>query len=57
MTKKTWEVVGKLAMIPSLRGIGLFRGKLINLCERLTQISMSTHATLTKEEFGVVKIY
>jgi hypothetical protein len=38
-------------MIPSLGGIGLFRGKLITLCGRLTQISMSTHGTSIEEEF------
>ena len=42
-------------MIPSLGEIGLFRGKLITLCRRLTQISMSAHGTLTEEEFEVVK--
>jgi hypothetical protein len=42
-------------MIPSLGGIGLFKGKLITLCGRLTQISMSGHGTLTEEYFEVVK--
>ena len=42
-------------MIPSLGGIGLFRGKLITLCGRLTQISMSAHGTLIEEDFEVVK--
>jgi hypothetical protein len=55
MTERTWELLGKPAMIPSLGGIGLFRVKLINLCGRLTQISMSTNGTLTEEEFEVVK--
>jgi hypothetical protein len=55
MTERTWEAVGKPAMTPSLGGIGLFRGKLITLCGRLTQISMSAHGTSTKEEFKVVK--
>jgi uncharacterized transporter YbjL len=32
MTEKTWELLGDPAMIPSLGGIGLFRGKLITLC-------------------------
>ena len=35
MTKSTWEILGRPAMVPSLRGIGLFRGKLITLCGRL----------------------
>ena len=42
-------------MIPSLGGIRLFRGKLINLCGRLTQTSMSSHGTSTEEEFEIVK--
>ena len=42
-------------MIPSLGGIGLFRGKLITLCGRLTQIFMSAHGTSTEENFEVVK--
>jgi hypothetical protein len=36
MTKRTWEILGDIAMSPSLGGIGLFRGKLMTLCERLT---------------------
>jgi hypothetical protein len=55
MTKRTWEILGKPSMIPSLGRIGLFREKLITLCERLTQTSMSVHGTSTKEEFEVVK--
>jgi hypothetical protein len=46
MIERTWEVVGKPIMILSLRGIGLFRGRLITLCGRLTQISMRAHGTL-----------
>jgi hypothetical protein len=42
-------------MVPSLGGIGLFRGKLITLCGRRTQPSMSAHGTLTKEEFEIIK--
>jgi hypothetical protein len=42
-------------MIPSLGGIGLFRGKMINLCGRLTQISMSSHGIAIEEYFKVVK--
>jgi hypothetical protein len=55
MTERTWETLGKPAMIPSLGGIGLFRGKLITLCGRLTQISMSAHGTSTEEDFEIVK--
>ena len=55
MTESTWEILGKPAMIPSLGGIGLFRGKLINLCGRLSQTSMSAHGTSTEEYFEVFK--
>jgi hypothetical protein len=55
MTKRTWEAIGKPSMIPSLGGIGLFRGKLINLCENLTQISMNANGTLTEEDFEIIK--
>jgi hypothetical protein len=55
MTERTWEILGKPAMIPSLGGIRLFRGKLITLCGRLTQISMNTHETSSEEYFEVVK--
>jgi hypothetical protein len=55
MTERIWEILGKPAMVPSLGGIGLFKGKMINLCGRLTQISMSAHGTLTEEEFKIVK--
>jgi hypothetical protein len=55
MIEITWETLGNPAMIPSLGGIGLFRGKLITLCGRLTQISMSSNGTSTEEYFEVVK--
>jgi hypothetical protein len=54
-TERTWEILGKPTMIPSLGGIGLFRGKLITLCGILTQISMNAHGTSMEEEFEVVK--
>jgi hypothetical protein len=43
MTERTWEILGKPAMVPSLGGIGLFKGKMITLCGRHTQITMSAH--------------
>ena len=42
-------------MVPSLGGIGLFKGKMITLCGRLTHVPMSAHGTSTKEEFEVIK--
>jgi hypothetical protein len=49
ITERTWETLGKPAMIPSLGGIGLFRGKMINLCGKLTHISMRAHGTSIEE--------
>jgi hypothetical protein len=47
--------LGKPVIVPSLGGIGLFRGNLITLCGRLTQTSMSAHGTSTEEEFEIIK--
>jgi hypothetical protein len=55
MIKRTWEAIGKPAMIPSLGGIGLFRGKMINLYGRLSQIPMIDNGTLTEEYFEIIK--
>jgi hypothetical protein len=55
MTESTWEILGKPAMIPSLGGIGLFKGKMITLCGRLTHVPMVSHGASTEEEFEVVK--
>jgi hypothetical protein len=55
MTERTWEAIGGPAMTPSLGGIGLFRGKLLNLCGRLTQIPMTVNGTSTEEDFEIIK--
>jgi hypothetical protein len=55
MTESTWEILGKPAMVPSLEGIGLFKGKLITLCGILTHVPMIAHGTLIEEEFEVIK--
>jgi hypothetical protein len=55
MKKRTWELLGKPPMTPSLGGIGIFRGKMINLCGKLTQISMNANGTLTEEYFEIIK--
>jgi hypothetical protein len=55
MTESTWEILGKPAMIPSLGGIGLFKGKMITLCGRLTHVPMVSHGASTEEEFEVIK--
>jgi hypothetical protein len=55
MTESTWETLGRPAMIPSLGGIGLFRGKLITLCGRIAQLPMSVNGTSTEEDFEIIK--
>jgi hypothetical protein len=55
MLESTWEILGKPSMIPSLGGIGLFKGKMITLCVRLTHVPMISHGTSTEEEFEVIK--
>ena len=55
MTKRTWEDIGRFAMIPSLGGLGLFRGKLVNLCGRIAQIPMNANGTSTEEDFEIIK--
>jgi hypothetical protein len=49
MIESTWEILGRPAMVPSLGGIGFFRGKLITLCGRLAQTYMHAHGTSTEE--------
>jgi hypothetical protein len=55
MTERTWEAIGRLVMIPSLGGIRLFKGKLINLCGNLTWIPMNANGTSTEEDFEIIK--
>jgi hypothetical protein len=47
MPERTREAIRRLAMIPSLGGISLFRGSLVNLCGRLAWIPMNFDGTLT----------
>jgi hypothetical protein len=53
MSESTWETLGKPAMIPSLGRLGLFKGKLINLCGRLTHVPMIAHGASNEEEFVI----
>ena len=54
MPESAWKILGKIAMIPSLGGIRLFKGKMITLCGRLTHVPMVAHGASMKEEFKVV---
>jgi hypothetical protein len=55
MTKRTWEILGKPTVIPSLRRIILFKGKMITLCGKVANVPVIIHGTSTKEEFQVIK--
>jgi hypothetical protein len=55
MKERTWELLGNPTMIPSLEGMGLFRGKLITLCGRLTKLPMTVNRTSTEEDFEIIK--
>ena len=55
MPEITWEILGKPTMIPSLGWIVLFKGKMINLCGRLTHVPMVFHGASTEEELEVIK--
>jgi hypothetical protein len=41
-------------MVPSLGRIVLFKGKMITLCERVTNVLMISHDTSTEEQFEVI---
>ena len=55
MPERTWEILGKTAIVPSLGRIGLFKGKMINLCGRVINVPMISHEASTEEEFEVIK--
>jgi hypothetical protein len=55
MPESTWKILGNLSMVPSLGRIGLFKGKMITLCGRVTNIPMVSHGTSNEEEFEVIR--
>jgi hypothetical protein len=55
MTENTWEILGKPTMVPSLGIIGLFKGRMITLCGRVTNVLIIIHGTSIEEEFEVIK--
>jgi hypothetical protein len=55
MKERTWEPIGRPATIHSLGGIGLFKGRLVNLCGKLAQIPMNINGTLTEGDFEIIK--
>jgi hypothetical protein len=36
MTKGTWEILRRPTMVPSLGKVGLFKGKMVTLCGRIS---------------------
>ena len=55
MPKSTREILGKPVIIPSLGRIGLFKGNMITLGGRVTNVLMISHGTSIEEEFKVIK--
>jgi hypothetical protein len=55
MTKDTSEILGNPTVVPLLGRIGLFKGKMITLYGRVTNVLVIIHETLTEEEFEVIK--
>jgi len=55
MTKETWEVLGKPTVVSSLVRIVFFKGKMINLCGRVTIVPIIVHGTSIGEEFEVIR--
>jgi hypothetical protein len=47
--------LGNPTVVPSLRRIGLFKGKMITLCGREITIPIVVHGTSTEEEFEVIR--
>jgi hypothetical protein len=55
MAESTYEILEKPTLIPSLGRMGLFKGKMITLCGRVSNVPVIIHGTSTKEEFEVIK--
>jgi hypothetical protein len=49
MTEETWEILGNSTVVPSLGRIGLFKGNMITLCGRVTNVPIIIHVTSTEE--------
>jgi hypothetical protein len=55
MKESTWEILGKPTIVSPLGRIGLFKGKMITLCGRVTHVPFIIHGTSNEEEFEVIK--
>jgi hypothetical protein len=47
--------LGKPTVVPSLGRIGLFKGKMVSLCGRVTNVPIIIHGTSTEDEFEFIK--
>ena len=43
MIERTWEILGRPTVVPSLGRIGLFKGKMITLCGRVINVPVIIH--------------
>jgi hypothetical protein len=57
MKDLTWEILGNPTVVPSLGRIVLFKGKMITLCGRVTNVPIIIHGTSTEEEFKFIKFF
>jgi hypothetical protein len=48
-------ILGKPIVAPSLGKIGLFKGNMITLCGRVTNVPVIIYGTSTEEEFEVIR--
>ena len=55
MIEETWETLGKPILVPSLGRIGLFKGKMITLCGRVTNVPIIIQGKMIEEKFEVIK--
>jgi len=49
MPESTWEILGNPSMVPSLGRIALFKGEMITLCGRVTNVPIISHETSIEE--------
>jgi hypothetical protein len=55
MIEDAWKILGKPIVVPSLGRIWLFKGNMITLCGRVTNVLIIIHGTSIEEEFEVIK--
>ena len=53
--ESTWKILGKPTIVPSLGRIHLFKGNMITLCGKVTNVPIIIHGTSTQKEFEVIR--